>query len=202
MTNVSLHWFARLPRRFFLSLGLGVGLLTLGAIAPPPSPTQDTAATPLEQPTPLVAGYSSLLTAVDAPEALWQASSTAASTPPTPEQSIVFYTPAQDCTAFQTETRSVAADKAVPQIVHYLLTEQTGHLLDFELAGYRLQPGENGNTLTIDFRRAPGAERQFVSLSVCEQLALFGSLRKTLVENASLNIDAVQFTERGQLLQL
>ena len=36
MTKVSLHRFAKLPQRFSLALGLGLGILTVGAIAPPP----------------------------------------------------------------------------------------------------------------------------------------------------------------------
>jgi hypothetical protein len=45
---------------------------------------------------------------------------------------------------------------------------------------------------------SPNSRRQFVSLSTCEQFALFGSLRKTLTDNSPLKIKGVRFTERGQ----
>jgi hypothetical protein len=56
---------------------------------------------------------------------------------------------------------------------------------------------DNG-VATIDLRIAPESKRQIVSLSSCEQFALFGSLRKTLTSNPQWNIKDVRFTERGQ----
>jgi len=67
---------------------------------------------------------------------------------------------------------------------------------DLDLAGYRVNL--NNGIATIDLRLSPDSQRQFVSLSICEQLALFGGIRKTLVENPRLNIQDVRFTDKGQ----
>lgn len=69
---------------------------------------------------------------------------------------------------------------------------------DFDLAGYRVQVNPKSRVATVDFRLSPNSRRQFVSLSSCEQFALFGSLRKTLTNNSRLKIKNVRFTERGQ----
>lgn len=71
---------------------------------------------------------------------------------------------------------------------------------DFDLAGYRV--AVNSGVATIDLRLSPDAQRRFVSLSSCEQFALFGSLRRTLTDNSQLNIKDVRFTEQGQELTL
>jgi hypothetical protein len=73
---------------------------------------------------------------------------------------------------------------------------------DFDLAGYRVNVNSKSGVATVDLRLAPNAQRQFLSLSTCEQFALFGSLRKTLVDNAQLKIKDVRFTEQGQDLEL
>jgi len=68
---------------------------------------------------------------------------------------------------------------------------------DFELAGYRVNVNNTG-IATVDLRRSPNSQRQFASLSACEQFALFGSLRKTLTDNTQLKIKDVRFTEQGK----
>jgi hypothetical protein len=62
---------------------------------------------------------------------------------------------------------------------------------DFPLAGYRVSVDKE--VATIDLRLPPNARRTFRSLSSCEQLSLFGSLEKTLLNNPSLKIQAVRF---------
>jgi len=195
MTNVSLHCFARFPQRFLVSLGLGIGLLTVGAIAPPPSSTQE-ATPPIRQPT--IPQYERLPGTLIAVDDFWDTVKVH-----TPDLLMVtIYTPDATCEEFQGAEQAIAADKAIPQIVHFVLAEQTAHLLDFELAGYRLQPDSKGHTLTIDFRRTPDAQRHFISLSMCEQRVLFGSLQKTLTENPALGVSTVQFTERGRPIRI
>ena len=73
---------------------------------------------------------------------------------------------------------------------------------DFDLAGYRVQVNSQSGLATVDFRLSPNAQRQFVSLSSCEQFALFGSLRKTLTTNPQLKIRNVRFTQQGQEIVL
>ncbi|MBD2021984.1 hypothetical protein H6F43_17535, partial [Leptolyngbya sp. FACHB-36] len=55
---------------------------------------------------------------------------------------------------------------------------------------------------TVDLRLPANAKRRFVSLSTCEQLALFGSIRKTLTSNRQWKIKSVRFTEKGQPIVL
>jgi hypothetical protein len=62
---------------------------------------------------------------------------------------------------------------------------------DFPLAGYRVALDKG--VATIDLRLPPNARRTFKSLSSCEQLSVFGSLEKTLMNNPSLKIQSVRF---------
>lgn len=195
MTKASLHCIARLPQRFLLALGISLGMLTAGALAPPPS-AQEEEPRPVAQT--VIPSYSALSHLLATTDVLWGAAEVTA-----PEMlAITLYTLDNACDGFETEPKAIAADKAIPQIVHFLLTDQNANLLDFELAGYRIYPTTKGNSLTIDFRRTANAKRHFISLSICEQLVLFGSLRKTLLENPILNIDNVYFSERGRLIEL
>lgn len=73
---------------------------------------------------------------------------------------------------------------------------------DFDLVGYRINVNANSRIATVDLRLSPDSRRQFVSLSTCEQFALFGSLRKTLTSNSQLKIKAVRFTQQGQEIKL
>ncbi len=70
----------------------------------------------------------------------------------------------------------------------------------FKLEGY--QVNINGSTATVDMQLAPGSQRQFVSLSSCEQRSLFGSVEKTLLNNPDWNITAVKFTNNGKEILL
>lgn len=67
---------------------------------------------------------------------------------------------------------------------------------DFQITGYRLTTHQN--IATIDLRIAIDAPRQLSSLSLCEQLALLGALRKTLTSNKQWHINDVKFTQQGQ----
>ncbi|MEM0980675.1 MAG: hypothetical protein AAGH78_10405 [Cyanobacteria bacterium P01_H01_bin.58] len=195
MTKASLHCIARLPQRFLIALGISLGMLTAGALAPPPSAQEEV---PLPVTQTVVPSYGAFSQTLATTNVLWDAAATTA-----PQMlDVTLYTLDDTCNGFVTKPKAIASDKAIPQIVHFLLTDQTPNLLDFELAGYRIYPTAKGNSLTIDFRRTANAKRQFISLSICEQLVLFGSLRKTLLENANLNIDNVYFSERGRLIEL
>ncbi|MEM8503107.1 MAG: sporulation/spore germination protein [Cyanobacteria bacterium P01_D01_bin.1] len=70
----------------------------------------------------------------------------------------------------------------------------------FKLADYQVDI--NGRTATVDMQLAPGSQRQFVSLSSCEQRALFGSVEETLLNNSDWDVDAVKFTASGKELRL
>ena len=93
---------------------------------------------------------------------------------------------------------SLTAAEPITAAVGKIIEEQ--NTADFDLSAYRVQV-QNG-IATVDFRLSPLSKRQFVSLSSCEQFALFGSLRKTLISNAEWNIKDVRFTEQGKELIL
>jgi hypothetical protein len=71
---------------------------------------------------------------------------------------------------------------------------------DFSLSGYRVTV-KNGVAI-VDLRISPNSARQFTSLSSCEQFALFGSLRKTLLSHSQWNIKKVRFTQQGEEIVL
>ncbi len=95
---------------------------------------------------------------------------------------------------------AVPSDSPVESAVANVLKQTDS--ADFELAGYRVQVNPTSGVATVDFRLSPNTRRQFVSLSMCEQFALFGSLRKTLTTNSQLKIKNVRFTEQGREIVL
>jgi hypothetical protein len=70
---------------------------------------------------------------------------------------------------------------------------------DFTVSNYRVNL-KNGEA-TIDLRLPTNAKRPFTALAPCEQMALIGSLEKTLKENKVLKIQAVRFTDGKKELQ-
>lgn len=199
MAKVSLHRFANLPQRFLLALGLGIGVLVAGAIAPPPSmPEQKATANAANKAASVAVYFDALSTAPLTAEAFLQIAPLQL-----PEfMPVTLYTPTPSCETYATTQAAIAQKEAIPQIVQFLLATQVPQLIDFELAGYRVFRGTQGNTVTIDFRRRPRADRLFISLSICERRILFGSLRETLLQNPALGIDAVHFTEQGEPIYL
>jgi len=96
-------------------------------------------------------------------------------------------------------TSDVQCQEFVPQKVTVPATQSVTNAvgkIDFNLSGYRVRV-RNG-IATVDLRLSPQSKRQFVSLSSCEQFALFGSLRKTLTSNSQWKIKEVRFTEQGE----
>ncbi len=113
---------------------------------------------------------------------------------------LTIYQADSQCQNLVPEQVSVPADTLVDGAVGKVLQQADSG--DFDLAGYRVQVNPNSGVATVDFRLSPDSRRQFVSLSSCEQFALFGSLRKTLTDNSRLKIKDVRFTEQGQAIQL
>lgn len=110
------------------------------------------------------------------------------------------YHPDNQCETLIPEKVAVSVDNPVTNAVGKVLELATSS--DFDLAGYRVNLDLNKRVVTIDFRLSPDSKRQFVSLSMCEQFALFGSLRKTLIDNPQLKIKDVRFTNQGQEIRL
>ncbi len=104
------------------------------------------------------------------------------------------------CETLVSEKVAVPAESPVNVAVGQVLKQVNSS--DFDLAGYRVNIDANSRIATVDLRLSPGSRRQFVSLSHCEQFALFGSLRKTLTDNSQLKIKDVRFTQQGQEIKL
>ena len=114
--------------------------------------------------------------------------------------SLNIYQADSQCQTLVPEKVAVPAGSPVDAAVGKVLEKASSG--DFDLAGYRVNVNAKSGVATVDLRLAPDAQRQFLSLSTCEQFALFGSLRKTLVDNTQLKIKDVRFTEQGQDLEL
>ncbi len=113
---------------------------------------------------------------------------------------LTIYQADNQCQTLVPETVAVPASRVVDTAVGQVLKQADSG--DFDLAGYRVQVNSNSGVATVDFRLSPNSRRQFVSLSSCEQFALFGSLRKTLTDNSRLKIKNVRFTQQGQEIVL
>ncbi|MCG8363685.1 MAG: hypothetical protein MJA27_10195 [Pseudanabaenales cyanobacterium] len=100
------------------------------------------------------------------------------------------------CRDFIPEPIRVDPDRAIEQAIAKVLELEDNS--EFKLAGYRVKVDAASSVATVDLRLSPNSPRKIISLSNCEQLALFGSLRETLLGNPEWNIEDVQFTERGQ----
>ncbi|TVP58912.1 MAG: sporulation/spore germination protein [Nodularia sp. (in: Bacteria)] len=111
---------------------------------------------------------------------------------------VTLYTSDIQCQELIPQQISVPAEEPLTGAVAKIIEEQD--TADFDLSAYRVKV-ENG-IATVDLRLSPLSKRQFVSLSSCEQFALFGSLRKTLMSNAEWNIKEVRFTEQGKAVIL
>jgi len=115
--------------------------------------------------------------------------------------SVSIYKMDDQCSTYEEETVQVERDEAMNQAVGKVMAVAQSYD-KFELAGYRVSYDADSDTATIDLRLSPDSERQFVSLSSCEQLSLFGSLEETLTQNASWAVETVEFTNRGEDLLL
>lgn len=101
------------------------------------------------------------------------------------------------CNQFIAKKENLAANQPVTQAIAKVLENLADS--DLEVSGYRVKVASG--VATIDLRRATNASRPLRSFSNCEQLALFGSLRRTLTGNRVLKIKSVQFRDRGQLIK-
>ncbi|MGD1911231.1 MAG: sporulation/spore germination protein [Rivularia sp. (in: cyanobacteria)] len=111
---------------------------------------------------------------------------------------VTVYTSDLQCQDYVSKKVSVSVNKPVADAVGEILAERdTG---DFNISNYRVNV-KNG-IATVDLRLSPNSQRQFSSLSSCEQFAIFGSLKKTLTSNPKWNIKDVRFTEAGEEILL
>ena len=108
------------------------------------------------------------------------------------------YTIDDQCNNFVEQSVQVPSNQAIASAVGKAMSSVEYNA--FKLAGY--QVNINGRTAIVDMQLAPGSQRQFVSLSSCEQRALFGSVEETLLNNSDWDVDAVKFTASGKELVL
>lgn len=101
------------------------------------------------------------------------------------------------CNKFVTTKEAVAANQPVTQAIAKTLLKANSESLD--VAGYRVKVASG--VATVDFRPLSNTRRSLISLANCEQLALFGSVRRTLTQNPALKIKSVRFTDRGQKIR-
>jgi PBP1b-binding outer membrane lipoprotein LpoB len=111
---------------------------------------------------------------------------------------VTLYTIDSQCQNLVPQTTSVSAEEPIAAAIGKILEKRDNG--DFNLSGYRVNV-KNG-IATVDLRLAPNSKRMLSSLSSCEQTALFGSLRKTLVSNPQWKIKDVRFTEKGEEIVL
>lgn len=123
------------------------------------------------------------------------------SLPPEPAKKAIvnLYQPDIECKKLIPEPVSVQSDRSMDAAVRKVL--QARNTADFTVSGYRISIDKN-RVATVDLRLHPDSRRQFISLSTCEQFALFGSLRETLTNYPDWQIKAVQFRDRGKPIQL
>lgn len=113
---------------------------------------------------------------------------------------ITLYRLDNQCQDFVAASTQVSRESPITDTVGLLLADQT--FTAFDLSGYRVEFDRSTATVTIDLRLNPDSFRLITSLSSCEQLALFGSIRKTLMANPDWQIQTVRFTNRGEPIVL
>jgi hypothetical protein len=116
----------------------------------------------------------------------------------TPQTTINVYKIDGLCKGLVPQKITIASKQSLEGAIAKVLEETDSG--DFSIAGYRVS--KEGNRAIVDLRLPANTKRSFHSLSSCEQLALFGGIRKTLIDNSQWQIKSVQFTEKGQEIVL
>ena len=111
---------------------------------------------------------------------------------------ITLFTSDLQCQNLVPQKVSVSANEPVKDAVGKIIAAK--NTADINISNYRVNL-KNG-VATVDFRIPPDSPRQLVSLSSCEQFALFQSIEKTLTSNPKWNIRNVRFTQSGEEIYL
>ncbi|WP_027248936.1 hypothetical protein [Planktothrix agardhii] len=168
---------------FLTACILGVTILNLSSCSTPPMETE----TP-QTPTP-----TATVSPQPTSEPQKQAISNADTVP------VTIYQVDTQCSELVPRQITVPKKQALERAIAEVLAQQSSS--DFTL-NYRVNVDPEKQVITIDFRVPTNADRTFNSLSSCEQLALFGSLRKTIISNSNWQINEVIFTEQGEEITL
>ncbi len=113
---------------------------------------------------------------------------------------VTIYEADPQCQELLPQTVTVPGDRPIEAAVAQVI--QNAGTVDFDIVGYRVTVDNTTRIATVDLRADPSSERQFVSLSSCERFSLFGSLERTLTENPQWQIETVEFTDRGEPLEI
>lgn len=113
---------------------------------------------------------------------------------------INIYQADNQCNDFIPEKVNLPANNSLEMAVAKVI--EKSNINEFSLAASKVTTDLQTGIATIDFQVAANSKRRFVSLSSCEQFNLFGSLRKTLIDNPDWQIKDVRFTEGGKELVL
>ena len=128
-------------------------------------------------------------------------------TPETPNQNktgnlknsdITLFTSDLQCQKLLPQQVSVSSNEPVKDAVGKIIAAK--NTADINISNYRVNV--NSGVATVDFRIPPDSPRQLVSLSSCEQFALFKSIEKTLTSTPKWNIKNVRFTQSGEEIYL
>ncbi len=111
---------------------------------------------------------------------------------------VSIYVMDDSCNTFTAESVKVPADEAITEAVGEVLERHQFEA--FKLSGYRVNVEDS--KAIVDLRLAEDSQRQFLSLSSCEQQGLFGGLKETLTQNSTWKVNQVEFTNRGKEIVL
>jgi len=113
---------------------------------------------------------------------------------------INIYQANNQCSDFIAERADLPANNSLEMAVAKVI--EKSNINEFNLGSYKVMNNSPTGIATIDFQVATNSKRRFISLSSCEKFNLFGSLRKTLIDNPAWQIKDVRFTEQGIELNL
>ncbi|MEL6128929.1 MAG: sporulation/spore germination protein [Cyanobacteria bacterium J06627_3] len=188
----------------FLGLLVAVGLTLAGCNGTAPTDVAEPPSTPVEEPAAetekkgdTTSEGADASAGADKPSVTSQPNATDTDVD-TEMVAVSIYVMDDSCSNFNPESVKVPANQA--------MTEAVGEVLDrhsfeaFKLSGYRVNVEDS--KAIVDLRLAEDSERQFLSLSSCEQQGLFGGLEETLIKNPTWKVNQVEFTNRGQKIVL
>jgi hypothetical protein len=107
---------------------------------------------------------------------------------------VTVYEPDSECKTLVGKPIVLPAENSLLAAVSRVLDEQ--FTSDFNFS-YRVSVDRDLDQAIIDLRVSSNSKRTLTSLSTCEQLSIFGSLRQTLTANPVWKVKQVQFTSKG-----
>lgn len=122
--------------------------------------------------------------------------------PPPPPHSpdlilVAHYHPDPRCEVLVRSPLRVPRDRAIYASIEAVL--QSARSPDLDIQSYRLTLDPAHRRAYIALRFHPDRDRPWSSLSPCEHLTLFGSLRDTLTRNSAWEVDQVEFQHLDHL---